>query len=154
MKRWCTDKFKIQPIRKYLKEHYPDCEHFNMFLGIASDEEHRAKESRRNYQTMFYPLVEQNIDRAGCVKIIEDEGVPVPPKSGCVFCPFQPKQGWFDLLNNHPDIFDDCIEFEENCRSFPKFYLTYMPLRKIKKGEKEQTKLEDFSIEQCVYCHT
>ena len=152
--RSCTDKFKIQPIRKYLKSAYPDCKHFNMYLGIASDEKHRAKESRRKYQTMFYPLIEKNVDRKGCVKIIEDEKVPVPPKSGCVFCPFQPKRGWKNLLKNHPDIFDECIEFEENCRAFPKYYLTYMPLRKIKKGEKEQTKLKDFSVEQCVYCHT
>ena len=152
--RSCTDKFKIIPIRKYLKAKYPDDTHFNMYLGIDYGEKQRAKKSRRNYQTMTYPLVEQNIGRVGCVRIIENEGVPVPPKSGCVFCPFQPRQSWSDLLNNHPDIFDECIDFEENCRAFPKFYLTYMPLRKIKKGEKEQTKLKDFKVEQCVYCHT
>lgn len=154
MFRSCTDKFKIRVINKYLKKNYSDFR-INMFLGIDAGESHRAKELDGNY----YPLVEHNVDRAGCISLIKDAGLKIPRKSGCWFCPFQPKQEWINLLNNDPDLFEKAIELEKNCRSYPEFHLTQIPLEKLKIIIKSQTKLSDFMnqkdtcVSQCTYCH-
>lgn len=42
MFRWCTDKFKIQPVHKYCNTKLSDGEQATMYIGIASDEARRA----------------------------------------------------------------------------------------------------------------
>ncbi len=65
MFRSCTDKFKVRPINKYIKEKYPKQE-VNMFMGIASDEIHRAERmGDKKYIHFKFPLIEQEIDRDG-----------------------------------------------------------------------------------------
>jgi len=157
--RSCTDKFKIRPINKYVKEEYPKY-FINMYMGIASDEKHREKETSRKNQKMIYPLIEKNIDRKKCIEIIRNENMTIPVKSGCHFCPFQSKQSWLRQLEVHPKIFEDNIIFEENCKAFPDGIFFNIPLRKLKEIAKSQTKLDkwlqkkEIEMEQCVYCHT
>ena len=155
--RSCTDLFTIRPIYKYLESKYGK-QHFNVYIGIASDEAHRAKESGRQDRTMLYPLVENGIDREGCIKIIKAEKFTVPVKSGCYFCPFQSKANWNMLLLQHPELYDKAMEFEENCKRFPEFYLGRVPLRQFKKAIKEQKNLSRFTdygeVQKCLYCHT
>ncbi|MBV5330383.1 MAG: hypothetical protein JZU65_22585, partial [Chlorobium sp.] len=50
-------------------------------------------------------LIEHGIDREGCVKLISDAGLIVPPKSGCWFCPFQRKGQWTRLRREHPELY-------------------------------------------------
>jgi len=157
MFRSCTDLFKIRPIYKYIKKEYGKV-HMNMYLGIDVGEKHRAKESGREDRTMLYPLIDNNINRKGCVEIIKKEGLSIPVKSGCYFCPFQNKGSWLTLLEKYPKLYDDTIKFEENGSGFPRFYLGRIPLRKFKKITKSQLKLDKFidnevEVEQCVYCH-
>ncbi len=155
MFRSCTDKFKVRPIYKYLKKKY-ELEKINMFMGIASDEKHRAKLKRKNV-VFTYPLIERDIDRGKCIEIIKKEGLSVPVKSGCYFCPFQTKKVWVDLYRTHPDLFEKCIKFEKNGRAYPEGNLMgNMTLEDLQKALKEQTKLfpEDCSITKCAWCHT
>ncbi|WP_130855635.1 hypothetical protein [Olivibacter jilunii] len=35
----------------------------------------------------WYPLIEWGMDREACRQSIRSEGLPVPPKSACIFCP-------------------------------------------------------------------
>lgn len=158
MFRACSDKWKIRPINKYVKENYPGS-YINMFLGIDAGESRRVKESRVKIQDLIYPLVTHNIDRRGCIKIIKNADLPIPVKSGCYFCPFQRKTEWFKLLHNHPDLFNLSLELEENGRGFPEFTLGPISLRKMKEMVKAQTRLNDFmkegeprNIEGCVFC--
>ncbi len=158
MFRSCTDKFKVRPIHKYLKEKY-GTKQINIFMGIASDEKHRAKLKERKNVTYLYPLIEKEIDRKGCIEIIKKEGMSVPVKSGCYFCPFQPKKEWVKLYEKYPELFEGCILFEKNGRAYPEGNLMgNMTLETLKKILKEQTKLSDFTedvaITKCAYCHT
>ncbi len=156
MFRSCTDKFKVRPIYKYLKKKYGS-EKLNIFMGIASDEKHRAKLKPRKNVIYSYPLIKWDIDREKCIKIIKKEGLSVPVKSGCYFCPFQTKKVWIDLYKNHPNLFKESIEFEKNGRAYPKGNLMgNMTLEDLQKALKEQTKLfpEDCSITKCAWCHT
>jgi len=159
MFRQCTHKFKIIPINDYIKKEYGIKTPINMFMGIASDEKHRSKKiSGRKQFTYKFPLIEKEIDRKGCIEIIKKEGLSVPVKSGCYFCPFQVKREWIKLYEEYPNLFEDCIKFEKNGRAYPEGNLIgNMTLETLKKILKEQTKLdftEDVSIIKCAYCHT
>lgn len=158
MFRHCTHKFKIIPINKYIRDKYGLKTPINMIMGIASDEKHRMNKIQGRKQFTFkFPLVEWGIDREGCITIIKKEGLSVPVKSGCYFCPFQPKREWVKLYENYPSLFNDSIEFEKNGKAYPEGTLMgNMTLESFKKAIKEQTKLfpEDVSLTKCAWCHT
>ena len=157
MFRSCTDKFKVRPIHKYLKKYD---EEINMFMGISVEERHRADRMGNKKNIIFkFPLIEKNIDRGGCVEIIKKEGLSVPVKSGCYFCPFQSKKSWKELHQKHPELFEDSNKFERNGRAYPEGNLIgNMTLETFRKIIKEQKELGDFkedvSLIKCAYCHT
>lgn len=102
--RWCSGKYKQEPIGKWAKMHNIELQ----LLGISEEEAHRAKEGKG------HPLIERGIDREKCRAIIAGAGLEVPPKSSCFFCPFQRKYRWLDLYKFHPDLFDRAAELERN----------------------------------------
>ena len=137
MKRDCTTKFKISPIRQYIRKKYPK-EKFVFYIGIDFDEYHRMRESNVKYIKNEYPLVDNKIGRNDCITILKNENLPVPEKSGCYFCPFTNKENWIKLLNSNPELYEQAIKLEENSMKFPKpvSLLSSKPLRIIK--EKHQ----------------
>lgn len=160
MFRHCTHKFKVIPINKHIRDTYGLKTPVNMVMGIASDEKHRSDKIKGRKQfTYLFPLIDWDVDRQGCIDIIKAEGLSIPVKSGCYFCPFQPKQAWKDLYKKHGELYQDSIEFEKNCRAYPNSTLMgKTTLEDFKKAMLEQQDLskfkEDVSLEQCAYCHT
>ena len=111
---WCSDKFKIQPIRKYLSEKYGKKETFEMNIFIDYSEFHRMRESDRKYIKNKYPLVEQKLNRDQLKEIIKSKGYLVPEKSGCYHCCFTTKKGWIKLRNKEPDLWQKTKDLENN----------------------------------------
>ena len=111
---WCSDKFKIQPIRKYLREKYGKKETFEMSIFIDFSEFHRMRESDRKYIKNKYPLVEQKLNRDQLKEIIKSKGYLVPEKSGCYHCCFTTKAGWIKLRNNEPELWEKTKDLENN----------------------------------------
>jgi len=150
MFRSCTDKYKIRPIRAYLKERYGN-DNYDIIIGIDAGESHRAKTGA------LYPLIELNIDRDGCKKIISDAGLSVPIKSGCYFCPFQKSSDWKALYYNYPDLFKKSEDFEKNCKAYPEFFLGQVKLENLRTAITEQRTLfptKERSVQQCCFCHS
>jgi 3'-phosphoadenosine 5'-phosphosulfate sulfotransferase (PAPS reductase)/FAD synthetase len=112
--RFCTAKFKVRVIQKYVET---PC---FQYLGIASDEAHRAKLKGFKGAENRFPLIENNIDREGCKKIITDHGFPVPRKSGCWFCMFQRVGEWRELREKHPDLFCKAQKLEARNNEYRK----------------------------------
>jgi len=108
--RICTDKFKVRPLHAYFQR--PCFE----LIGFSTDEAHRAKLRVEKGSEHRYPLLEYEIDREGCKRIIREHGLPVPPKSGCWFCPFQRIAQWRLLRSQHPDLFCAAIKLEDRNR--------------------------------------
>lgn len=106
-RRWCTDKFKVRVINTYIER---PC--FQL-VGIDAGEAHRARISTKKDVENRYPLVEHELDRAGCIDLIEQHGLEVPMKSGCWFCPFQRKGQWLALRKKHPDLFCKAQKLEK-----------------------------------------
>lgn len=123
--RDCTDKFKIRPIRHFLRGRQGDDKKggvfkknakFEMAIGINYSEQTRArgiptKEDGRLFETDVqycfnsYPLIEKKIERNHERRIIEEMGMLVPVKSGCVICPFTTKKGFAELKVKHPELY-------------------------------------------------
>lgn len=116
--RWCTHRFKILPYLEYIKPHIP-C---TSFIGFDAGEAKRVERNKsRKVQYAIehqiknkFPLFDQGIDRNGCIDLINDAGLKIPPKSGCYFCPFQSNIGYRTLFLNHPDMFRRVEQLESN----------------------------------------
>lgn len=107
MKRDCTDKFKLRTFYRYAEK---PC---FVNLGIDAGESHRAKINVKKGSENRFPLIERGIDRDGCVDIIKNHGLIVPPKSGCFFCMFQKPSSWRRLRREKPDLFCKAKQMED-----------------------------------------
>lgn len=148
--RWCTDRWKVTPLLNWRREHSFQ----KMSLAIAAEESHRAKP--RPYRD--YPLVERGIDRDGCKKIIQDQGLELPRRSNCFFCPFQRMSSWRDLWTLHPDLFERAAAMERNASAKVGRRFTLIPsklerarsaptLDELRVGYETQIELEGFEYE-------
>ena len=115
--RWSTRDYKITPIHAYYRSLGV---HVNEYMGIAYDEITRMKRSAEPYITTLFPLIDAKMTRADCVNLIEKEGLPVPPKSGCYFCPFNNLERWRALARVHPELYRKAMLLEERSKHFPR----------------------------------
>lgn len=118
MVRWCTGKYKVLPIIRFLKarlgaSHAAPVE---AWIGISTEEAKRQKLSIYPLEVKRYPLIEMGLSRADCVRVIQAAGLRVPPKSGCWFCPFKSQPAWHALKRESPDLFGRAMAMERNAR--------------------------------------
>lgn len=59
-----------------------------------------------------YPLQSLGWSRPDCVKAIEKEGLPVPIKSACFFCPASQKWELWWLAGKHPELLMEALHLE------------------------------------------
>ena len=130
--RWCTDKFKIRPMKKYVGGDVP-------LLGITLDE--RRRTFGFNFNKARYPLIELGITRFKALDDFKD--VSIPCKSGCFFCPYQKKEQWRKLYFEYPYLFLKALLLENRCRERkPDMWLYPGLLKNLDREFKEQTLLE------------
>ena len=114
--RSCTADFKIRVIRKWQRQHGSSRENPAVCgLGISMDEIQRARtDSGFDDQTLEYPLLDHKppLRRIDCYKIIEEAGLPKPPRSACYFCPFHSMDAWRTLKRETPDLFAKSVDLE------------------------------------------
>ena len=146
MTRNCTKNFKITPMRQNITKVYGKRSPTVLYIGIAYEEIHRMKDSDVKYIKNVFPLCDAKIDRDGCTKILEDEGLPIPKKSGCWYCPFKKKQEWIDMMKNEPEQYNKAMRLEMNNKYYPNrnSLLNHKPLIEMKKIHKPQMELTDF----------
>lgn len=113
--RWCTSLLKIKPLEEWIGE--ADAV---SYVAIRADESNRKGyiSTKPNIRTRF-PFVEDQIDHAGVVQILEDAGINLPEyykwrtRSGCYFCFFQRKAEWVGLADTHPELFQKAVAIEQ-----------------------------------------
>lgn len=125
-KRQCTREFKVEPQEKVQREllgykprqRIPEasCE---VWIGISTDEVFRAGAAFSRWVVHRYPLLELGMSRSDCIRWLEARGLPVPPKSACVFCPYRSNAEWRWLRDNDPLGWADAVEIDRLIRSTP-----------------------------------
>jgi hypothetical protein len=102
-KRQCTKNFKLRVIRRKVREllgvgprGYVKPGTVDSWIGISADEAIRVKPSGVAYIVNRHPLIEapRLMQRADCIAWLKARDYPEPPKSACVYCPFQGNAGW------------------------------------------------------------
>jgi len=119
--RTCTDRYKIQPINKKIRE-LLEVENLRgkvveMVMGISFDEIQRAKYPPNKWAVHCYPLVENKITRHDCLHYFESLGFPTPPRSACIMCPYHSNEDWQRFKEEQPENFKFAVEFDDKLRS-------------------------------------
>ena len=122
-RRQCTSEYKIQPIRKKLREllgykkgqRIPP-ESVEVWIGISTDEIQRMKDPRDKWQTHRWPLIDLRMSRQDCISFLEAEKWAAP-KSACIGCPYHSDAMWRDMRDNDPASWIDAVEVDKAIRS-------------------------------------
>lgn len=154
LRRQCTQRWKIRPMRRWLRANYPGGR-FEMWLGISADEIERARPSDVRYIGNRFPLLEKRMAREDCKRWLISHGLGIPTKSSCVFCPYHSAGAWRELKASGGGDWAEAVRADELIRSArPPFDLyvhsSRKPLAEIGDGIDAQPSL--FAEECTGYC--
>ena len=119
----CSLKHKVGPQEKYCN-HDPGClaawehgERVVKFIGFDAGEE-----QRRDHAIVYnmqdqkyhkeYPMIDWGWGRDECIAAIQKEGLPLPGKSSCFFCPSMKRDEIRTLYHQHRDLYDRAVAIE------------------------------------------
>ena len=148
-RRWCTAEVKIKPVRQRCRKimRAEKKRKLVLYVGIDAQESHRVKPPEVAYIKHSYPLIDSDFSRRMCVELIEKYNLPIPVKSGCYFCEFQPKSKWRELYFKHPELYARAAKMEANAfnrkTKEPEYfnYLHGKPISLIKLAESYKTQM-------------
>lgn len=115
----CSDKYKIRPQDRYLKDWQRAKDAWAVggkvvkFIGYDAGEKHRQKDYDDSRYLVRYPLADWGWDRAKCSATVVEAGFS-PGKSACFFCPNSKPHEVLNLSKRHPDLFTRAVEMERN----------------------------------------
>lgn len=126
--RKCTLDFKVRPIMRYLRQ-IREGRPVEQWIGISLDEAHRMKVSQKSWVTNRWPLIEERMKRHDCLRWLDANGYPKPPRSACYFCPYHSDEEWRRLRDNQPESWQQAIDFEKRMHQANKHHSTakYLP---------------------------
>jgi len=123
-RRQCTREFKIEPQVRKIREllglakgqRGPAAPVLEQWFGISMDEVVRVKDSRYRYIVHRYPLIDLGWTRGDCLAWWDRAGLPRPPKSACIACPYRRNAEWQRMKEEDPAEFADAVAFDHAIR--------------------------------------
>ena len=121
----CSEVFKHTPQHKFIKDWQPAIDSWaagqkvQKLIGYDAGPRDRTRTFKTPDDPKYeyvYPLIEWGWDREECKLVIAAEGLPVPPKSACFFCPASKFEEIEWLAKEHPDLFDRAVAMERGAR--------------------------------------
>ena len=128
MRRQCTAEYKLKPIHRELRTIHnleprqPVPKHIKveMWVGISTDEEVRAKPSQEEWIEKKFPLIDLGFNRAQLHQWFQKHYPGrILPKSACVGCPYHSDAVWKDMKEGDPASFMDAVQMDIELRSNP-----------------------------------
>jgi hypothetical protein len=138
----CTDNLKIKPLynfldqyigrkyysqdvlpkisqKRFIKQFAAERGRIRVLLGIAKGEERRVSGSfpakwMTNSLERVYPLIAEGVDRQGAQDNITAMGLPLPPPSNCMRCPFMSEIELVWLFRFYPAKYSEWVDMEKN----------------------------------------
>lgn len=119
--RWCTRQLKLRPFEHWVRPDLDAGVTIYSYVAIRADETHREglTATHPNLRVVL-PLRVRGIDKSGVIELLEAAGVGLPDyyrwrsRSGCTFCFFQQKIEWVNLMDEHPEAFEEAKRYEKN----------------------------------------
>ena len=128
LRRQCTHDWKIAPIRRWLQENR-NGQHIEMWIGITLDEWTRMRDSGVQYIQNYYPFIEA-LDRPWmrgmAMRWLLQNGLDIPAKSRCKWCPFQGLEDWRETKLAGGDEWRECLEIDRLVRHKKDGYVCYL----------------------------
>jgi len=123
IRRQCTYEYKIKPLEKKFRllagykprQRIPIGE-IEVWKGISMDEANRCSMSRTRWITFYYPLIDLRMRRSDCRWWFTKRGLPQPPRSACIGCPYHNNREWLRLKETSPEEFQEAVEFDKAIR--------------------------------------
>ncbi len=123
----CSLKYKIGPQDKFCNNYQPCIDAWKSgekvvkYIGYDAGEERRrtgayAHDIQDKKYSKVYALIDWEWYREDCIAIIQREGLPLPGKSSCFFCPSMKKPEIIELKRTHPELFARAAAIEENAK--------------------------------------
>lgn len=111
----CSEKWKLRPYKAFCKANdlYPQVK----YKGYDAGEGARLTPRNDAGTTEAYPLIEADLDRFDCIRLIIDAGLRVPPKSSCFFCPSMKQPEIHRLHKTAPAKMALALALEENAQA-------------------------------------
>jgi hypothetical protein len=114
MRRQCTERYKIRPIKALLRKRYgvvhDGTVQVEQWMGISVDEAHRMKPAHARWYRMRWPLIDLGMRRTDCLQLLKAAGESAP-RSACRYCPFHSDREWARLKED-ADEWAKIVEFE------------------------------------------
>jgi hypothetical protein len=136
--RQCTYQFKLRPIHKKVREllgNKTPKGGAEMWIGISVDEMIRMKDSRVKYMVNRFPLIEKGMHRHDCLRWLERNGYPTPPRSACLGCPFKRDREWRETKKNAAEweqTVEDDKALRQSSRKLPQYmHRSCKPLNEV-----------------------
>lgn len=87
------------------------------WIGISLDEVSRMKPSWEKWSQHRWPLIEADMTRHDCLRWMEKNGYPKPPRSACTYCPFHSDSEWRRMKIDTPAEFESAVLFEKKMQA-------------------------------------
>ena len=108
--KYCSNEWKSRPVRRFIRNQ--ELTSGEIWIGFSSDEVNRMRgNDLRQKWTHTYPLIDLRMTRGDCVKLVEDMGWGIPPRSACWMCPYRNDQEW--LMIKGTEDFDKAVALEK-----------------------------------------
>lgn len=158
LNRSCTQRMKIAPMHRW-EQANRDGQRVQKWFGITLDEYTRMHDSGVQYIENAYPFIQRieaprtpgqrfifrrdPMTRGDCTCWLEDHGLEVPVKSGCVMCPFHDRATWREIQQAGNGDWERALAVDEAIRHKRPGYMCYLTAERKPLGECDFSSQED-----------
>ncbi len=109
--RWCTRKIKLEQYYAWLSSQGSVISH----VGLRADEESRPGMIFPDVGavTMDFPMRRWGWTITDVMEFLADEGVTIPARTDCAICFWQKLGEWYQLWQQHPDLYEQGVVVED-----------------------------------------
>lgn len=116
----CTTLLKVRPRQEFESKH-PEITHYIWGFESGTKEENRAKKMCDRYPEYqhIFPLIENNLNKASCLSLIEQAGIKIPEmyvkgyhNNNCIGCVRGGAGYWNKIRQDFPEHFKRMSEIE------------------------------------------
>lgn len=161
MMRTCTKALKIDAVTQQVREllglskgqRVPKDIRVEVLIGISTDEKQRAGGfAAEPWQSVRYPLLENDMSFASCIRWLEERQYKRPPRSRCIVCPYRSNESWRSLTADEFELaceIDDLLRADgkppRGMKSLPFLHRDRIPLRDV-----DLSRVDLFEEEDCM----
>ncbi len=161
----CSQKWKRYPMDKWVAQWQPAIdawgkgEKVQRVIGIHAGESRRGKIPDCEKFTYRFALKEWGWSQEHCEAAIKAQGLPLPIKSACFFCPSMRKPEVLALAKEHPELFDRAVAMEQNAKECEGLDVVkglgrHWSWENLRKADASQLRLPIFVDAQSPICDT